>query len=190
MTEILENWPEFVRLSWELISKLHPDEAGFLCLAETCFERDVAADFRHVVIGPADGVRPDTDHCFVSRFYRPTGTGAKLVADILQLPPLFIGLACCPNLLARTHFGYGDIPPETTGLCGNQWVSFNDDHRRSRVRLRGSKSRFQPGDRRYLLGNGAHAGGMRGEVDIGQRLVPRILQKIVEVGTAGRHLQP
>ena len=28
------------------------------------------------------------------------------------------------------------------------------------------------------------------EVDVGQRLVPRVLQQIVEVGAAGAHLQP
>ena len=31
---------------------------------------------------------------------------------------------------------------------------------------------------------------MGGEVDLGQHLVPRVLQEIVEVGAAGGHLQP
>ncbi len=57
--------PQFVGGARKLVAKLHAGEPGRTCLLEAGFQRNVAADFQHVIIGPADWVRPDTDHsCF------------------------------------------------------------------------------------------------------------------------------
>jgi hypothetical protein len=59
-----------LRLARKLVAELHAFETGFLGLGEAHFERGLAAQFRHVVVGPADGIGPDADrHGFsFSRF--------------------------------------------------------------------------------------------------------------------------
>ena len=56
-----ENFLERHGLARKLVAELHPLEAGLLGLRQALFERRVAAEFRHVVIRPADGVRTETD---------------------------------------------------------------------------------------------------------------------------------
>ena len=54
----------------KLVAKLHAGKTGGLCLFEAGFQRNIAADLQHVVIRPADWVRPDTDHSLVPSVLR------------------------------------------------------------------------------------------------------------------------